>query len=384
MESLRREPFRVLFPVGVLLGLAGVLPWLLFGGGFLRAWLGLFHALTMTEGFLVALAAGFLGTMVPRRTGSAPLSSLELGIMLLALAALPASLVFGHVALAQLAYAAVLGTLAQFAIRRFAARAQPKPVPPSFVFVPVALLSGMVGAALLAANALDLAGVWSIALGRSLVEEGVLLGLVLGLAPMLTPIICRNDPPPETPAQQRRMLIALHLAAALALALSFVLRLYAERAGLLLGGFVCEAELVLAGQLFVPATAPGLHRRLYRVALFLVPLGLVAAGVEPARRVPLLHLTFIGGFSLLIYAVSVHVTLLHTGREALASRRPWLLWIVAGVTLAAAAVRINAERFGDHFVDALTLASSLWLVGALAWLVFVVPKLTRRPPSAQT
>src|SRR5207249_2089651 len=78
METFKREPFRLLFPLSVLLAWAAVLPWVLFGAGLTRAWLGAFHALTMTQGFLVAVAVGFLATMIPRRTGTAPPSTVEL------------------------------------------------------------------------------------------------------------------------------------------------------------------------------------------------------------------------------------------------------------------------------------------------------------------
>ena len=117
MSLLRREPFRLLFPLGALLALAGVLPWLLFGTGLSRLYLGVYHAFTMTQAFLIAVAAGFLGTMLPRRTGAAPLSPWELALMIGALASIPAALLVDRVALAEFAYLVAVGTLAQFALR---------------------------------------------------------------------------------------------------------------------------------------------------------------------------------------------------------------------------------------------------------------------------
>ena len=55
MQQLRREPFRVLFPLALLIGGAGMLPWLLFGRGLTRVWPGPFHSVTMTQAFLVAV-----------------------------------------------------------------------------------------------------------------------------------------------------------------------------------------------------------------------------------------------------------------------------------------------------------------------------------------
>src|ERR1022692_4014226 len=93
VEQLRREPFRILFPLGALLAWVAVLPWVLFGTGFIRTWLGTYHALTMTQGFLVAIAFGFLGTMLPRRTGAAPLTTVELLVPVAALVSVPIFLV---------------------------------------------------------------------------------------------------------------------------------------------------------------------------------------------------------------------------------------------------------------------------------------------------
>ena len=61
----RREPYRLLFPLGGLLGLAGVLPWLLFGLGLSHRYDPVFHSLTLVQGFLACYVLGFLFTFVP-------------------------------------------------------------------------------------------------------------------------------------------------------------------------------------------------------------------------------------------------------------------------------------------------------------------------------
>jgi uncharacterized protein involved in response to NO len=177
---LRREPFRLLFPLGVALGWIGVLPWLLFGGGLIRQWMGVYHALTMTQGFLLAAAAGFLATMVPRRTGSAPASAIEIAVFAIGPTLVPALLAVGQLALAEIAFVLTLLAIAQFGARRLfgASRA----MPPSFVMLPFGVVCAIAGAALLIAstrNALMLAP------GRSLPAEGLLYWIVLALAPKL-------------------------------------------------------------------------------------------------------------------------------------------------------------------------------------------------------
>lgn len=369
MSLVRREPFRLLFPLGALLALVGVLPWLLFGTGLTRLYLGVYHAFTMTQAFLVAVAAGFLGTMLPRRTGAAPLSPWELALLTLSLAAIPAALVADRVALAEFFYLVALGTLAQFALRRL--RASRQAVPPSFALIPFALAAGVAGALLLIGASFG-APAWTIAVGRGLVEEGVLLPLVMALAPMLTPIILDDRRAPD--ADERR-LGALHVAVGAIFVGSFALAWSWPRLGLAIRGILAALEIVVVSDVVRRPRAPGLHRRLYQLAMLLVPVGLLAAAVRPPYRVPLLHLTFVGGLSLLVFSVGAHVTFLHTGHDALARRRPWPLAAVAVLTLAAMIVRASAERVATSYVEMLGLAAAMWLAAAATWAVYLGPML---------
>jgi uncharacterized protein involved in response to NO len=365
---LRREPFRILFPLGAMLAWAAVLPWVLFGTGVIRAWLGTYHALTMTQGFLVAMAFGFLCTMLPRRTGAEPLTTVELTVAVVALVSVPIFLITDHLIGAELAYLTVLGDLVQFALRRL--RKKGRPPHPSFVFLPIGLTGGMVGAVLIIAGVLGP--------GRALVEEGMLLSLVLSVAPMLSSLILHDRPLPDPPEAVYRRQRRLHLGAALLLMGSFAVQFAVhERAGLLLRGTICAVEVLWASRILVPPSVRGLHRRLFRVALALVPTGVLAAGARPSLRIPLLHLTFVGGLSLLVFAVSFHVVFLHTGREGLARRRPWPVGIVGALVLLAASARACAEHFSSHYFEALAVASSLWLLGALVWGGFLLRWITR-------
>jgi uncharacterized protein involved in response to NO len=369
VSDVRREPFRVLFPFGALIALVGVLPWLLFGAGLSRLYLGVYHAFTMTQAFLIAVAAGFLGTMIPRRTGAAPLSAIELGLLCASLLAIPASLIANHVAIAELAYLIAAGTLAQFALSRL--RRSHQPIPPSFVLIPSALACGVVGASLLLAAAFG-APAWTIAIGRGLVEQGVLVPLVMALAPMLTPIIldgeAARDLTPKWP----------HVAIGTLFILSFTAEVAWPRAMLALRGALAAIEILFVADVARCPRVPGLHRRVYQLAMAMVPVGLLAAAIRPAYRVPLLHLTFVGGLSLLVFAVGAHVTFLHTGHDALARRRPWPIAVVAALTIAATIVRASAERIAAHYVQMLGLAAMLWLTAAAIWTIYLAPMMLRK------
>ncbi|MEO6954388.1 MAG: NnrS family protein [Polyangia bacterium] len=379
-EQLRREPFRILFPLGAVLAWIAVLPWMLFGTGFIRAWLGTYHALTMTQGFLIAMVLGFLGTLLPRRTGCAPFSTLELGICVVGLVAVPIGLVTGRLVGAELAYLVVLVTLIQFAVRRVPGGKRPPH--PSFVWMPVGLLAGMVGSVLIIVSALGHGSL--LAAGRALVEEGLLLSLVLAVAPMLASVITQDHALPDPSASSYRRQRNLHLVAGALLLGSFAVQfMLSERAGMLLRGTVVAAEVLWACRIDRPPSVPGLHRWLFWLALIFVPLGLLCAGARPALRVPFLHLTFIGGFSMLVFAVSFHVVFMHTGREDLARRWPWPVAAAGLLVLLATGARVSAEQFPEHYFGALAIASSLWLAGALVWGSFVI-SLVARAPSGHT
>ena len=66
------EPFRIFFPVGIMLGMAGVLLWPLFYLGAGIEYPSVAHARIMIEGFMASFIFGFLGTAGPRLTSTRP------------------------------------------------------------------------------------------------------------------------------------------------------------------------------------------------------------------------------------------------------------------------------------------------------------------------
>ncbi len=60
--SLRSEPYRLLFPAGILASVIGVSLWPLLYAGWLAYYSGEAHARLMIQGFVGAFAIGFLST----------------------------------------------------------------------------------------------------------------------------------------------------------------------------------------------------------------------------------------------------------------------------------------------------------------------------------
>jgi uncharacterized protein involved in response to NO len=71
--------------------------------------------------------------------------------------------------------------------------------------------------------------------------------------------------------------------------------------------------------------------------------GLWLAAVAPAYRVDLLHVVFMGGFTLLILAVGMRITLSHGGHALSAERRSWPLRVGIATGLFALLARIGGR-----------------------------------------
>ena len=188
----RREPYRLLFPLGALLAWAGVLPWLFFALGATAlyqpifhslGWRASFHPIAQVEGFLTCIAAAFLFTFLPRRTATAPAAGWQIAVAVLAPLAAVGCAWLEKWAAAQVVWLLLLFVLVEFTLRRM--RAAP-PLQPGFIWVGVGLLMGAAGAVLAAAGqGLDPGRFWVHLAGRGLLLQGLFTGLVLGTADLL-------------------------------------------------------------------------------------------------------------------------------------------------------------------------------------------------------
>jgi uncharacterized protein involved in response to NO len=122
-----------------------------------------------------------------------------------------------------------------------------------------------------------------------------------------------------------------------------------------------------------------LYARLAWVSAWMVALGYWGAALFSDYAIMMLHITFIGGFSLMTFAVASMVILSHAGEGDRLKGPLWILWVV-GIGVAAALVqRILVEFFPDKYSQVLGVAAALWIVAALMWLVYMLPFLMRVP-----
>jgi len=374
----RNEPFRLFFPLGVVLAWVGIGHWLLYAAGVTATYSCQFHGLVQTQAFLMAFAVGFLLTALPRRTQTPPPSALEMGVMAALLTVITGAALAERWALAEISYGLLFALLLQFALRRFLQRSAGRRPPAAFVLLPLGVLHGLSGAALiLGATALHLPS-WTMGLGKLLVSQGVFLCFAVGVGSLVLPLIGGAPPPADLGSSPRERWKAVAYAAA---GLSIFASLLLEQLGWVRSAPVLRAAVVAAGlglgggALSAPGK-PGFHRRLVWLAAWCMPLGLLVSGLFPDYRVAGLHILFIAGFSLLAFAVATHVAFAHLDLESLAVGRPLAIVVLGASFLLALMARLAAD-FSDSYFDHLGWAAALWLFGSAVWLGFIGPKLVR-------
>ena len=374
----RREPFRLFFPLGVVLGWVGIGHWLLYSTGITSSYSCLVHGLVQTQAFLMAFAVGFLMTALPRRTQTNPPSSVEMWIAATALVTITAATTAERWTVAEIGYVALLLLLLRFAVLRFLRRTSGRRPPAPFVLVPFAFLHGLAGAGLMLTWSTLGAPGEVVALARLLVEQGVFLCLVVGVGGLVLPLMAGAPPPPDLGSSPRERAKALAYGAAGALILTSLLMEHAGwlHVGPLLRAAVVAGGLGLGGGAWRPPARRGLHRRLVWLAVWLTPLGLAWSGIQPDYRVAALHVLFIGGFSLLAFGVATHVALSHLNLEREREGSPIAIGVMGAGILVAMLGRVTADWTATYFPH-LGAAAAAWLVGSAAWLAFLGPRLLR-------
>jgi uncharacterized protein involved in response to NO len=377
-ERLRSEPFRIFFPLAFLLGVAGVAHWVLLSAGALGRYLAAFHAVTQMQSFMLAFASGFLLTAIPKRTRSAPASWIEIGVLLALLLVVALAALFGATAVSQLSYAGALLVLAQFAGRRFAAGASGRRPPTSFVLVPLGLAAGFAGAVMLVASDVAPSAEWVHPFGRALVLEGAFLCLALGIGPFFLAVALHGEAPSDISRGSAASVVGYAAAGVLILVALALHAAGSVRAGLLLRGGVAIAVLGASGAWRLPSR-PGRNRRLLWLATWMVPLGLMSAAAFPEHRVAAMHVTYIGGFGLLAFAVATHVTLGHSGYSKDQAGRPRAVVWFGALFGAAMLIRSAGTVLSSKYFELLGVAAAMWVLGAIIWASYLLPKMWRAP-----
>ena len=384
VDGWRERPYRLFFPLGLLLAWAGLAHWILFALGIDQAYRSIYHSIAQVQGFLTCFALGFLFTALPKRTQSAPPTKFELLVGAAAPVLTTAIALPEHFAASQGPWIVLAIVMLAFTLRRFMGTRIGRRPPASFVLFPVAFALALVAIATIGfygAFHLDFA---VHQLGRTLLLQGVFLLLVVGAASLALPQITRGESVPDWKSGDLRALVP-HLLGALLLVATFVI----EVRGLTRTGYASRAAIVLAlllqhAELQRRPTKPGLTRKLLYAAAWMLPTGYVLAALFPNQAQLGLHVVFIGGFGLMVLAVGAHVTFAHEDRQDLAHGAPWQVKGLAVLVAFAVVARALAVVGPPQARLWLGVASLCFLLATLCCgsaLVTTRRRAQQRPPS---
>ncbi|HEU4765425.1 MAG TPA: NnrS family protein [Candidatus Eisenbacteria bacterium] len=376
------DPYRVLFPLGVLYGIVGALLWPLHAAG-LIPYPAVTHWTLMIQGFQHAFILGFLLTSMPAWMHSLPSRPWELATATVLMLGVGVAALLGSIFAVQLFYTATLVLVVVMALRRVSKSTSPPPE--EFLLVAFGLLLGFAGAVMAGGAAL---GAWaepSPRFGLRLIWMGMILSIVLGVGGLLVPTFTSMRDPLVIPGiakphvrKPRRILYAL-------IALAMLGSLLLEASGRLQAGALVRAAtgslvLLLVWKLF---RLPGRHDR---VSYFLWGSGwMIFAGLwlmALAPQLPLLgaHTLFIGGFGALSAGIATRVVIRHGSYPIV--QEGFVLRPAMALLLATAVVtRLLAELLPSARMAMLSVSGSGWILAWLVWIAGALPRVLRRAPA---
>jgi uncharacterized protein involved in response to NO len=102
-------------------------------------------------------------------------------------------------------------------------------------------------------------------------------------------------------------------------------------------------------------------------ANILILVGLWMSSLFPVYRIDFLHILFIGGFTLLILAVGMRVTLSHGGHGLIAERKSWPLRIGLVMGSISMLARVGAPFSPGSYYEHLAIAGIFWIIALAVW-----------------
>ena len=372
------EPFRIFFPVGLLLGAVGVALWPLFVWHAINFYPRDAHLRLMIEGLMGSFIIGFLGTAGPRLLDARPFAAAET-FGLVTLQILNAGLhLTQHRNLGDAVFLVTLILFLSFVGGR--ARTRQDLPPPNFVLVVLGFVNAILGIIFIFAARRVMNGVFLDQLGSLMLNEGFVLFPILGVGAFFFPKLLGGAKPEPADLNiaialwKKRALVAL--VTGIVIWISFVLEaLQWTRGSAVLRGSAALLYFAFQGHFFEKPSGPPFLAHCFRFGAMLLVFALFFPAILPAYRVANMHLTFIGGFTIILFTVSTRVILGHSGHAHLFQKR--LRFLIAALVLLVVAM---LARVGADFVlpardSHLVYAALIWLMAAAVWAWALAPKL---------
>lgn len=377
------EPFRVFFPLGMLLGIVGIALWPLYFAGMLETYPLAAHIRLMIHGFLGSFILGFLFTAGPRLLDCPkPNQALIEGFLILSL--LQALLAFLNPIAADALFLFQITAILALAVFGFKLRKDLPP--PGFLLGLAGLLCAFAGAIAMLLVDLGIGGMTGYQLSKILLFQAFPALPLVGIGAFFFPKLSAAPNPQDLPENPNLSKAWLKRAAfAVAAVVVFAVSIFLEIRGAHMLAY-CLRAFSLAAYLLLetPLLARSQAKSSQRIHLLICSIAIVASfsliAFFPAQSTAWLHGFFICGLSGSILLVATRVIFGHSGNFALSlsSKRP-LLWAIAALILAAAS-RISADFLPAIRISHYTYAALFWLIVAVVWMGKVSPKVRSEEP----
>lgn len=376
--TICREPYRLFFPLGIFMAIIGTSHWLFYALGFMEHYSGFFHSSVQTLTYMNCFIIGFLLTAMPRFSGSPQATPSEVCFFVFFMLGILIFLGLKQWVIAEGLYIVWLLGLVRFAVSRVkkkTADASAGNAPQEMIWIPLGVVIGIFGTILLILGQLKVFSPWAILVGKPMMEQGFLLSVVLGIGGFLVPRLMGTYQPVQDPQRVRGHLIAGGL-----LFLSFWIEgLGQDVLGYGLRAAVITAELTWARAWPLWPRSSDLYVRLVYCSVWMIVIGFWLSAFFPAYRIAALHIAYIGGFSLLTFAIGTMVVLSHAGEGEKLHGPLWILWIVV-LGIAMALFKRAAVVFApDAYFRFLGMSATFWLIAGGSWLIFILPRIFKVP-----
>lgn len=373
LKAACAEPYRVLFPLGLLAAAVGLGVWIPhYFWPQVFTYPGQSHAVLQIQGFLLCFVFGFLGTMLPKVHGVPPLGIAQFLAFPVGLVALIIAALAGFPLTTQIIHLALLANFVAFMILRWPQR---RGNPPSlFVFIAMAVLADTTGTVLRIASLAGFASGDAFRLGGLLQFQAFPLLLILGVGGFLLPKLFANeaiDPQRLKPAgtgTQGLLLAALLFLAGYAVEAFLPAYPLSIRLGSGLRAAVWFWFLLTQLRLQrIPGGLPP-YLAAARLSLWFMGLGMLMPVILPRYLLAWEHLVFITGILWLTLSVASRVLTAHGGKLGLLESSRKSVLAFGWLTVLAAATRVSTEIWTGERNLHLALASTFALCGMALWV----------------
>lgn len=376
------DPYRFLFPLGWFLGICGVLLWPLYFYKGIAFYPNIMHARVMIEGFSACFILGFLSTALPQMMETHHFKLYETLLITTGMVCANTLQLFGQGVWADGLFAFTLLLFIGMALSRVPSR-QCMP-PAGIVAVFLGLMCAIFGSVLQALYLHFSMPAFIYPFSRLLLYQGFLLLPIMGIGAFILPVFIgyerkravpfARDPSPAWKREATAMLLF-----SIAVISSFAV----EAAGLLRTGYILRTAIVIIylGR-YIPVyrrhRTTGTAAWLKRLALLAIPIGYAFAAAWPVYFLPWLHIVYITGFALLIWAVATRVVIAHGGKLAHCMKRSTTLWVIYGLIVLAMLTRVTADWTAELRFSHYAYAGMAWIIAALLWAGFLFRYLVPR------